>query len=229
MPQIVKIGLRSVYSREHRRLFAAHFGKQTDTHQPTNATAMDRYPLVFEAVQRLVGARPDLRLLSFGCSTGEEVVTLQQYFPKASIVGAEISDQSREACVARGLDARVRFIRSEPSVIADCGPYDVVFAMAVLQYLPHLMVRAGVRDLRRLYPFHKFDTQLRLFDSWLKPGGLIALQHTQYRFCDSSIAFKYEACGYDETLGAGPRLYGAGGRLLENERYHDVIFRRTRE
>jgi tRNA G46 methylase TrmB len=59
------------------------------SHQLVDWTAPDRYPEIFAAA---AAAAPDARrILSFGCSTGEECVSLAQYFPKAEIVGAEIN------------------------------------------------------------------------------------------------------------------------------------------
>src|SRR5579872_7156733 len=53
-------------------------------HQATVMTSMNRYPRAFSASRRYFGDRRDVRILSFGCATGEEVLTLRQYFPEAS-------------------------------------------------------------------------------------------------------------------------------------------------
>ena len=55
-------------------------------HQGPTRTALNRYPEIFAAA---AAAAPDARrILSFGCATGEECVTLADYFPAAEIVGA---------------------------------------------------------------------------------------------------------------------------------------------
>ena len=58
-------------------------------HQTAPYTWLDRYPELFDLAARLA---PDARrILSFGCSTGEELVSLRRRFPEAEIVGAEIN------------------------------------------------------------------------------------------------------------------------------------------
>lgn len=55
------------------------------SHQLVDWTAANRYPEIFAAA---AAAAPDARrILSFGCSTGEECVSLAEYFPKAEIIG----------------------------------------------------------------------------------------------------------------------------------------------
>ena len=61
-------------------------------HQTTPLTFPNRFPEVFSECARYFGDRTNLRILSFGCSTGEEVLTLREYFPTAEIVGADINN-----------------------------------------------------------------------------------------------------------------------------------------
>jgi hypothetical protein len=59
------------------------------THQAKSTTKLNRYPEIFAAATK---AAPSARkILSFGCSTGEECVTLANYFPTAQIIGADIN------------------------------------------------------------------------------------------------------------------------------------------
>ena len=61
-------------------------------HQIPNTTALNRYPEIFACA---ANAAPDTRrILSFGCSTGEECVTLASYFPAAQIVGTDINPRT---------------------------------------------------------------------------------------------------------------------------------------
>ena len=59
--------------------------------QPCGTTSDDRYPNIFEQVRKLAGDGTNVRILSFGCSTGEEVFSLRQYFDEARIVGLDIN------------------------------------------------------------------------------------------------------------------------------------------
>lgn len=69
-----------------------------EVHQTTLYTSMDRYPGIFAACQSYFAGRKELRILSYGCATGEEVVTLRRYFPRAFITGAEINRRSLAIC-----------------------------------------------------------------------------------------------------------------------------------
>ncbi|MDQ6617892.1 MAG: hypothetical protein M3083_24895 [Actinomycetota bacterium] len=65
--------------------------------------------------------------------------------------------------------------------------------MAVLQRTPHLVENDATASLERIYPFEKFDRQVRQLDGWLKTGGLLVVHHSQYRFADASVSGRYRA------------------------------------
>ncbi|MFN8572286.1 MAG: class I SAM-dependent methyltransferase [Gemmatimonadaceae bacterium] len=176
-------------------------------HQTTVLTWADRYPAIFVAAQAYFAHRPDIRILSFGCSTGEEVVTLRYYFPQATIVGAEINPRSLAVCKARQLDARISFIPSTPRRIRAAGPFDAIFCMAVLQRNPHMVESQGMTSLAEIYPFEKFDAQLTEFDVLLNPAGLLVVHHTQYVVDDAAIASRYSPVAEQPTPTVdGPRF-----------------------
>jgi len=224
-PAPLKALVRTLRQEEGR--FLLHSYLRPDVHQTTGLTSLDRYPETFAKVRLLLPANDTLRLLSFGCSTGEEVATLRRYFPEAALVGAEANRTRLRRCRQLGLDDRVHFIESRARAIEQHGPYDAIFAMAVLQKLPLLVHDRGVTDISRFYPFAKFDAQLSSFDRWLKPGGLIIIQNTQYRFCDSSIAAGYEVWGQDARLGAGMQQFDRRSQLIVGAKYPDIIFRKN--
>jgi hypothetical protein len=61
-------------------------------HQISAKTAFNRYPQIFAGAAH---AAPNARrILSFGCSTGEECATLKMYFPQAKVVGADLNPVS---------------------------------------------------------------------------------------------------------------------------------------
>ena len=78
--------LRNIRRGQFTRLVASLHPR---CHQGPNKTALNRYPEIFAAA---AAAAPNAqRILSFGCSTGEECVTLANYFPGAQIVGTDIN------------------------------------------------------------------------------------------------------------------------------------------
>lgn len=217
--------LRQVGDPELRYNFWGKFNPKI--HQTTAYTASNRYPNAFSTVRELMATQPDLKILSFGCSTGEEVVSLKTYFPSASIVGAELNENRLQQCRQKINDASVTFIKSTDSNIQRYAPYDAIFAMAVLQRTPHKVDREGITNLTSIYKFSMFEDQVKKFDANLTVGGLIIIQNTQYRFKDTEIADRFEVCGHalPEEIHS---IFDQNGDLVTDEQYDEIIFRKIR-
>lgn len=198
--------------------------------QPSGTTQANRYPDIFAQVKAQLGDQPGLRLLSFGCSTGEEVFTLADLFPTASIRGIDIAAARIRACRARwrraGSPPRLEFIRAGSTEQEASGCYDAVFAMAVFRHgslgsappvcqplLDPVAAERALTDLARL----------------LKPGGLLALRHANLRFSDLSIAAAFEPVYLCPPL---PKIvtpiYGVDGRLRPGLTGDDGLYRKKR-
>lgn len=183
MPPLARLSRilgRRAWSRRLTRLVA-----RRSIHQDVTETRRDRYPRLFASAAALLGDASSPRILSFGCSSGEEVLSLRDYFPAAAIVGAEINRGELAACRRLPPHPRTVFIHSTRARIADHGPYDAVFCMAVLQRRPHAVARAGVADIARHYPFARFADEIAFLTEQLRPGGLLIVEHSQYRVEDA--------------------------------------------
>jgi len=192
-----------------------------ELHQTSPDTAHERYPELFDQTAALIpGAEC---VLSFGCSTGEELISLRRRFPRARIVGAEINPRSRR--LAKQLvagDPRAEVVA--PGVLD--GSFDVIFALSVLQREPHKIAEMGVQDLSSYYPFERFDEVVRMLVGKLRAGGLLCVFNTQYRIEDSSAVAQLEP-----VVGAPlmqPSLFGPDGRRLAQAEAR-TIFRKVRE
>ena len=154
-----------------------------EAHQSTEYTAPERYAELFDFVAQ---SRPDARrILSFGCSTGEEISAIRRRFPDAYVLGAEINPRSRAAARrTHRADAKVRIATS----IAGERPFDIIFAMAVLQFQPKRIERDGVTDLSKMYPYERFDRGLTHLCGALARGGLLCVMHAHYRVEDASCS-----------------------------------------
>ena len=147
-------------------------------HQAPNKTALNRYPEIFSAAAEAV---PDAkRILSFGCSTGEECVTLADYFPNAQIVGTDINPVNLLEA-RRYRSERVRFVYASDLTLSGYGGFDAVFCMAVL------------RTWKRDYPFDRFAERALFLESLVRPGGLLIIHEANYRFRDTAHRHEYEA------------------------------------
>ena len=156
------MGRKSVFDYLKRGKFAkAASLLHPGCHQGPNRTALNRYPEVFAA------PAPDARrILSFGCSTGEECVTLAEYFPKAEIVGADINPVILLQARKHRSD-RIRFVYASDRILSGLGGFDAIFCMAVLRSAGHY----PIRDLRRAraLPRDPIAARRALGDSQLAP------------------------------------------------------------
>jgi Methyltransferase domain len=154
----------------------------------SSRTTLDRYPELFRAASQQM---PDAtRILSYGCSTGEECATLTRYFPAAEIVGTDINLWSLARARKHFSSERITFVYSGKSALSELPQFDVIFAMSVLRASN---LRAPKhRPIGLYYPFNKLEEDIAFLDSMLKWGGLLVLAGTTYRFCDTSTAKRYQ-------------------------------------
>ena len=156
-------------------------------------TSNNRYPGIFRAAQSRVRQKfgPDLgagrlRVLSFGCSTGNEVAALRSYFPEALIFGCDVNQQALgEARRSLQFD-EAQIFESSPENIAKYGPYDVIFAMSVLCRFPES--QNPYRDnLRSLYSFDSFEEGVNLLAGCLADTGILCLFNTNYEVSQLAV------------------------------------------
>ena len=126
------------------------------------------------------------RMVDVGTGSGVIALTLAAEFPKAEIVGADISEDAlmlaRENAERLGLVDRVRFLRS--SLLTDVQPgFDLIVAN-----LPYV----STEDRQNLSREVLHDPEVALFagargdelvrqliaqaPSWLRPGGMLAME-----------------------------------------------------
>jgi SAM-dependent methyltransferase len=194
--------------------------------QPYGHTLPDRYPWLFDFATAALEGVEAPRLLSFGCSRGEEAFSLRRRLPGAVIKGIDIDPRNIALAKAAATgDDRLTFeaaahVRGEPD-----GRYDAVFCLAVLCHGDLTVTRAG--RSQPLLRFVDFERTVLDLARCLKPGGLLFLHTTNFRFCDTAAAG-----GFDVVLEAEPHqmapdaLFDAEGRLMPGERYYPVGFRK---
>ena len=118
--------------------------------QLSNMTRSDRFPKVFETAKSL--CRKPKRIMSFGCSTGEECQSLAKYFPDAEIVGVDINASNLYTARRNNKNPNIHFTDE----INVTGKFDVVFAMMVLFCMD------------RPIPWERFEQTLVAIDRRLK-------------------------------------------------------------
>ena len=72
------------------------------TLQKNTKTWKNRYGYLFPFVSDMSKAfslSPKI-IVSYGCSTGDELLTLREFYPNASLIGVEINDEARNQAVS---------------------------------------------------------------------------------------------------------------------------------
>jgi SAM-dependent methyltransferase len=176
-------------------------------HQITPHTVEDRYPKLFDMAASL--APEATRILSFGCSTGEELTAIRKRFPSTEIVGVEINPRSRRIAAKRVMSDKLACVVG-PNGLE--GGFDVIFALAVLQREPYKVAEMELGNLGRHYPFNRFDAAVCDLSGRLRPGGLLCVTNAQYPVELSSVSDQFEAVVASPEM--MPPLFGTDGRLL---------------
>ncbi len=176
-----------------------------------------------------VGDGDTVRILSFGCSTGEEVFSLRRYFPKATIVGLDIHPLNIAVCRLRRLrsgDDWMHFgVAGSATGEADAS-YDAVFAMAVFRH-GDLNISPPPPKCGHRIRFADFERSVTDLARVLKPGGQLAIQHAMFRFADTPVASRFETSLTLKPDDRGP-VYGIDNCLLPDANDPNVVFRKIR-
>lgn len=203
---------------------AARFSAQqiSDTHQPANHTWSNRYPDLFSDAAKAI-ADP-VRILSYGCSTGEECWTLRHYFPNALVVGADINPLNIHLARARNRDPQVLLLKSNDDTLQRLAPFDAVFCLAVLTRATETRRLQNCSDV---YPFHLYRERVSFLDSLVAPGGLLAIHGGSYRFSDTPESANYDAIPTSEPSHASVVVFDAkGDRLNPQPEFGSLYLRR---
>ncbi|WP_209435976.1 class I SAM-dependent methyltransferase [Paracidovorax oryzae] len=226
------IGLRLLYramrDREGRRYAWLRLTSPTPLFQDYGTTSSDRYPHLFAFVQQAMAGTAAPRLLSFGCSTGEEVASLRDYFPDATITGLDIHSGHIAVCRQRlqqRPDPGMRFLVAGSTAGEAEAAYDAIFCLAVLRRGDLAMHRGTRCD--HLIRFEDFDAQLQDFARCLRPGGLLVLRHANFRMRDATAARWFDlALRVPTAARADTPLFGRDNRRLPDQADDEAVFRR---
>jgi SAM-dependent methyltransferase len=215
---------RLAFNPVYRRGRWLQWRRPSGLFQPFASTAADRYPVIFRFVREQLGDAAALRILSFGCATGEEVFTLRRYFPAAFIKGIDIDPRNIAVARTRCAQARDQNLIFEIAGSTEHEPvesYDAIFCMAVLRH-------AALAKAERCDPllrFEDFERTVGDLTRCLKQDGLLALRYSNFRFSDAAASD-----GFETVLRVAPdaatALFGRDNRRLHNATDDAVVFRK---
>jgi hypothetical protein len=165
-------------------------------------TVPDRYPEVFDFLKARMAEKPAKRrsrILSVGCSSGEEIDAIRRRLPEAEIVGVDISRESIDLCSARFPDVQffcADFFSETPLRFE--RKFDAILVLSVLCKWPACN---RLNNLSALYRFSEFESAIDRLDAHIEIGGLLVLVNTNYAFSDTRIASRYQAIANLKTSG----------------------------
>jgi len=202
--------LRLMLTAEGRSQLWTSVRYRAEVHQTSSYTEEDRYPQLFDKAAE-VCPHPR-RVLSFGCSTGEELLALRKRFPSAQIVGVDINGRSRRIAIRRTKSDPLMSVVS-PNELA--GSFDIIFALAVLQREPVKNEEVSRSDLSELYPFSRFNGTVSRLAALLRPEGILCVAKSHYRVEDSSAAPELELV--NDAPVEQRHYYGPDSKLVGTE------------
>lgn len=210
-------------------------------------TELNRYGRLFPAIRDVEQAF-ELRfrkVLSYGCSSGEECLTLAELFPEATICGTDANPDmvgaATEKCSGNG---RITIVPYE-SFWKSGQQFDLICCMSVLFEIPYLFMPKQewdpkmrnaderhaaleffARNLASKFPFEEFEQIVSGLDNHLKPGGLMVLQNANYRLPETRLGSNYRPIVFPgkniETMPKLSRDYG----VIDQDMFTEIMFRK---
>ena len=181
--------IRIYYSRKYNI-------PRNDILQLANTTKYNRHEDLFSLAQNSLGKEKKIRILSFGCSSGEECFSLGEYFPNAIIVGCDINKDVLDVAKMRNKNSRIEFVLSNNSNLLKYKYFDLVLANSVLIKQP---MPGATDNISKLFPFNQFNEIIETLDNLINTNGLFIMRDANYRFEDTSVAFKYKCLLHNDS------------------------------
>lgn len=171
---------------ENAYKIAINYLQTTKINQYATFTFENRYLKIFSDISNII-INKNIKILSFGCSIGDECLTLKNVFPDATIYGTDIRNDLEEICLSKNIN----FIKYN-----DLTNYkfDVIFCMSVLCNHPFLQDK---KNSSIYYPFSLFNENINLIHSILNVDGYFILHRCSYKFSDCSIFNQYQIIPMD--------------------------------
>lgn len=216
--------IRNYFSPEWRLARDTRWQNQTTLMQPWPVTSANRHPDFFAMAADALADKTDPRILSFGCATGEEVFALAAYLLNAQIDGIDINP----ACIAKAQrqltaeqQARLHFSVGDTLPVTNVQ-YDAIFCLSVLR---HARLDAEQpASCEAIMPFARYAEFVESIDRALKPGGMLFLWGTNFRFADTDVALRYRTIKVPGRRHKGGAYYGRDNQRLLIDGYPECVF-----
>jgi len=194
-------------------------------HQYNNTTYINRYPLIFNRVKEINKNQVDLKIVSFGCSTGEECYTLLEYFPNAKVVGVDINPLNLKLAKEKYANSpAISFLHSDVFLKNNQEQYDIIFCMSVLCRWEDTK---NINNCSKVYPFDMFESVVTKIDKKLKREGQMIIYNSNFQFTDTALSINYKALEFEDVTESGMvHKFDKECNKLFNINYPYVVFKK---
>lgn len=194
---LIYLSFKFLFNNKYRAEIFYHTRYSKLAHQTSSYTKSNRYPTLFNICKDFFEGKEKLKILSFGCSTGEEVATLNAYFPTAKLVGTDINKRCIKIANQKNKTANRSFFHSLSTEYSYEQNFDLIFCGAVFQDHKN---RYNKNNEITKYTFEQFESTLEMIDQKLKVGGLIVIDHSDFKFTDSTLFKIYKILEVENNL-----------------------------
>lgn len=160
--------------------------------QSAPTTQLNRHPDIFEDLGARFKDQP-IRILSFGCSTGEECQSLSTYLPNALIIGVDVNKKSIEKAKSKFTSERLSFYHLEAKSLHNLGKFDVITAISVLCRYPESKL---IQNIESVFPFSIFEKSVGYLDQVLNSEGYLFIRSSNFRFMETEYNKKYKVISF---------------------------------
>lgn len=190
--------------------------------QPHTTTSEDRYPALFDRLAAELAGKKAPRVLSFGCSGGEEVRALRRRLPEAWLVGVDVNPRALARARHKDRHQRSSYLvgdRPPPG-----RPFDAVLALAVFRH--GALGDAKPESCAGILPFARVAEAFAALDARLRPGGVLAWGNAHFRLADMPGGDRYALIEATADLDPFEVAYGPDDRRLPAAEERGGLYRK---
>ena len=219
--------LRGTFHPHYRAVRMVQLSHPGQMLQPEATTGVGRYPEILGFVAKEMAKLERPQLLSWGCSTGAELLALHAAVPHAKITGVDINPRSLVlAARAIGGIPEITLVQSgDPAELAGQS-FDAVLCLAVLRH-------ARLEEERPLtstatLPFAQAERFVEALCALVRPGGVLALWNVHFRLADMKVASDFPTVlELAKGAMANQPLYGSDDKRLDQDVCKAAVYRRS--
>lgn len=218
--------LRHAFHPHYRAVRRAVRERPGQLLQPEATTGTGRYPEIIAHVGRELAALEQPRVLSWGCSTGAELLALRKALPHAQITGVDINARSlaKARRVVSG-DGAIELILSGDPIELAGEEFDAVLCLAVLRHARLEEERPA--SCTAILPFARAEGFATNLASLVRSGGLLALWNVHFRLSDMAVASRFTpVLELERGRAANQPLYGTNDQRLDDAACTAAVYRR---